>query len=263
MRPNTLSYLFGCPRQLPPRLRQNAARRAHAAIGSWRNMRTYAAIQLAFFLSFATAFAAPQSTNDDWKTRIDKGQRALSWGQYDRAEGKFTLALDLAESFDPLDPRIIQTLSFLGSACDLQGKLDKAASLLERALSTDELARGIDHPFVATTACNLASVRSHQGKYKDSHALYERALDIQKNKFGPESLQVARTLSNMSGLTYKLERLAARRAAEINDKTLPPNHPDRITALENYAALLRYLNRPAEADAIEQRLKAQKRGVPK
>jgi acyl carrier protein phosphodiesterase len=58
---------------------------------------------------------------------------------------------------------------------------------------------------------------------------------------------------------YEKAEPLAKRAVEINDKTLPPNHPDRITAMENYVALLRYLNRPAEADAIERRLKAQKR----
>jgi hypothetical protein len=31
-----------------------------------------------------------------------------------------------------------------------QGKLEKAATLLERALATDELARGIDDPSVAS-----------------------------------------------------------------------------------------------------------------
>ena len=46
-----------------------------------------------------------------------------------------------------------------------------------------------------------------------------------------------------------------RRALRIYDKLLAPNDPQLATALENYAATLRALNRDTEAAQIETRAK--------
>jgi tetratricopeptide (TPR) repeat protein len=53
---------------------------------------------------------------------------------------------------------------------------------------------------------------------------------------------------------YEEEEPLFRRALTINEKTLPPDHPSTI--LENYASLLREMNRPREAQTLEQRAKA-------
>jgi hypothetical protein len=46
------------------------------------------------------------------------------------------------------------------------------------------------------------------------------------------------------------------RALAIWEKALGPEHPDVATSLENYAALLRKLDRTAEAETMEVRAKA-------
>ena len=46
------------------------------------------------------------------------------------------------------------------------------------------------------------------------------------------------------------------RALAIREKTLPPNHLDTVTYLENYASLLREMQRTAEAAQLEARSKA-------
>jgi hypothetical protein len=43
------------------------------------------------------------------------------------------------------------------------------------------------------------------------------------------------------------------RALDIHEKALGPEHPDTITVLENYAALLRKMSREDEADELEAR----------
>ena len=40
-----------------------------------------------------------------------------------------------------------------------------------------------------------------------------------------------------------------------SEKALPPSHPDLVANLRDYAALLRKMNRVAEATAIETRVK--------
>ena len=40
------------------------------------------------------------------------------------------------------------------------------------------------------------------------------------------------------------------------EQALPPDHPDTATTLANYAYLLREMNRPTEAQRLEERAKA-------
>jgi tetratricopeptide (TPR) repeat protein len=47
-----------------------------------------------------------------------------------------------------------------------------------------------------------------------------------------------------------------RRALTIYEQALPPDHPSTAATLENYASVLRELNRPREAQLLEQRAKA-------
>ena len=63
---------------------------------------------------------------------------------------------------------------------------------------------------------NLARLYHAQGKYDQAEPLYKRAL-------------------------------------AIREKALRPDHPDVAAVLENYAALLKATNRPAEADKLQQR----------
>ena len=87
------------------------------------------------------------------------------------------------------------------------------------ALATFEKALGPEHPDVATSLNNLASLYYAQGKYAEAEPLYKRALPI-------------------------------------DEKALGPDHPHVATSLENYAALLRKTGRTTDAAKMEARAKA-------
>ncbi len=72
---------------------------------------------------------------------------------------------------------------------------------------------------MATSLNNLALLYEAQGKYAEAEPLYGRAL-------------------------------------AILEKTLGPDHPNVAQSLENYAALLREINRKTEAAELEARAKA-------
>ncbi len=72
---------------------------------------------------------------------------------------------------------------------------------------------------MATSLNNLAELYHAQGKYPEAEPLYQRALAIWEKALGPE-------------------------------------HPNVATVLENYAALLRQMNRNSEAAEMEARVKA-------
>ena len=99
-----------------------------------------------------------------------------------------------------------------------QGRQADAEPLYKRSLATHEKALGPQHPNVATSLNNLASLYKAQGRHADAEPLYKRSLAIREKALGPE-------------------------------------HPDIAMSLDNYAALLRKTGRAAEAARMEARAK--------
>ncbi len=62
----------------------------------------------------------------------------------------------------------------------------------ERALAIWEKALGPDHPDVAASLNNLASLYHAQGAYERAKPLYERALAIREKALGPDHPDVGR-----------------------------------------------------------------------
>ena len=96
------------------------------------------------------------------------------------------------------------------------GKYDRGVVVAKKALEVAEQNVGPDHPDVATSLNNLASLYNNQGHYAQAEPLYKRAL-------------------------------------AIDEKALGPDHPSVATSLNNLAELYRAMNRDDEADPLEQR----------
>ena len=99
-----------------------------------------------------------------------------------------------------------------------RGRYAEAEKLWLAALKEAKTFVG-DDPRLATSLNNLAELYRAQGKYAQAEPLYQRALAIWQKALGPE-------------------------------------HPQVAMVLENYAALLHWLNRDAEADKMEARAQA-------
>ena len=67
-----------------------------------------------------------------------------------------------------------------------------------------EKALGFDHPDVAQSLNNLATLYGDQGKYTEAEPLYKRALKIQENTLGKDHPDVATLLENIAELYKKI-----------------------------------------------------------
>ncbi|MFM7787551.1 MAG: tetratricopeptide repeat protein, partial [Microcystis panniformis] len=65
-----------------------------------------------------------------------------------------------------------------------QGKYAEAEPLFLRSLAITEKQLGKEHPDVATSLNNLASLYHSQGKYAEAESLYQRAIAICSEKLG-------------------------------------------------------------------------------
>jgi len=188
-----------------------------------------------------------------WQKCVHEGRRAHRQAHYAEAEKHFNAALQEAESFGPLDPRLPVSLNDLGEFNQAQGKLTEAEKLLRTALAIRQQVLGPEHPTVAESLNNFAALRAAQGNYAEAEPLYRWALEVEEKALGQADPSVAATLNNLALLCKALGRygdaeLAFRRALVIWQQCLGPEHAHVATSLNNLAALYYTQGKPTEAE---------------
>jgi tetratricopeptide (TPR) repeat protein len=83
-----------------------------------------------------------------------------------------------------------------------------AEPLEKRALAIREKALGPDHPDVAQSLNNLATLYYSRGRFADAEPLYKRALAIREKALGPDHPDVATALNNLAELYNQQGRYA-------------------------------------------------------
>ncbi len=106
-----------------------------------------------------------------------------------------------------------------------------------------EALRGPDHPDVASELLVLGRLLHGSGDYDEAVLAYERALIIREESLGPEDLEVAQCLNNLSLSLMRLGKLKLarpllERSLTIREKALGPDHLHVGLSLNNLASLL-------------------------
>jgi tetratricopeptide (TPR) repeat protein len=151
---------------------------------------------------------------DTWEFTFNEAGRLLinlayylrERAQYEEAEPLSQRAIAIGEkALGPEHPTLAIRLSNLAMLYNNQGKYEEAEPILQRAITIDEKTLEPEHPGLATDLSNLANLYSNQGKYEQAEPLYQRALAIYEQKY--------------------------------------PSHPHTQTARENYASMLKKMNK--------------------
>lgn len=179
--------------------------------------KSYSSLILAFAVASIAATSVLAQEETAPRTKFDdisdRGIAAFKQGRDQEAETYLRMALQHAETFAPNDIRLIKTLNNLAMVLTSEEKLAEAEQLLRRSIDLREKAFG-DSPDLASSLNNLGVVCYDQGKYKEGEVAYKRVI-------------------------------------AIDEKILPANHPQRILSMENYAKLLRRMNRYKEAQKYD------------
>lgn len=139
------------------------------------------------------------------------------------------------------------------------GNYQEAEPIIREGLSIQEEAFGLDHPDVATSMANLATLFRARGRVVEAERLQKRALEIFEKAYGPDHPIVEETLNDLvnrylkEGKTGKAEPLLVRLLA-IRDTTLPPDHPDVVRTLEELAGYYYKQDRYEKAEPYIKRL---------
>ncbi|CAM9900520.1 unnamed protein product [Ectocarpus sp. 4 AP-2014] len=92
----------------------------------------------------------------------------------------------------------------VGFLFKIQGKYAEAEPLYERSQAIQEKVLGPEHPDVATSLDNRASLLESQGRYAEADALFLRAIEIDEKTLGPDHPTLATRLNNRARLLRKL-----------------------------------------------------------
>lgn len=139
-----------------------------------------------------------------------------------------------------------------------QGRYADAIPVAKKVLMITEKYLGPEHPEVAQSLNNLASLYAELGSYAIAESLYQQALEIDEQTLGPEHPVVATDLNNLAvlydnmGAYVKAEPLY-QRALAIQEKTLGPEHPEVATTLNNLAVLYKSQGEYAKTEPLYQR----------
>ena len=139
-----------------------------------------------------------------------------------------------------------------------RSQYSKAEPLFVRALELIQCDLGEDHPTVAVSLANLASLYVYQGRYVDAESLYLRALEISECALGRDHPAVAMKLNNLASLYHSQGRYADEeplyvRALEIRERSLGGDHPTVATSLNSMAGLYQSQGRFADAEPLNLR----------
>ena len=186
-------------------------------------------------------------------------------GNYNQAEPVYQRSLAIYEKVLRKDhPYIANTLNNLAVLYQDMKKYSQAELLYQRALAMREKLLGSlairekvlgkEHPDVATSINNLATLYQAMRSYSQAELLYQRSLAIREKVLGKDHPDVANSLNNLAALyqdlgNYSQTELLYQRSLAIREKVLGKEHPDVASSLNNLALL--YQSQSDSARALE------------
>lgn len=134
------------------------------------------------------------------------------------------------------------------------GRYDAAERVLAAELGDAPARLGADAAEIGELCNLLGIVHKYQARYDDAAACYARAVALVRRHHGDDSLEMASLEHNLGGLDHARGELAraephARRAVELREAALGPDHPAVGAELAAWAAILDDQGRAAEAEA--------------
>ena len=181
--------------------------------------------------------------------KIYQGQNTL-----DQAKEINMRALRIRETTSGEDhPQVAAIVNNLAAIYHTEGKYRTAEPLIARSLRIHEQSLGQDHPYIAYSLNNLAENFFLQGNYVQAELYYRKALVVRENNLGTNHPHTASIYFNLSKLYSILERyqeaeLFCSKAVSIRQRAFGFDHPTVISTLEQYALLLRKLNKESEVN---------------
>ena len=150
--------------------------------------------------------------------------------RYDLARPLFQESIDIRRrELGVDDPDYALSISFLGDLLELEGELEGAGRLHEKALAARRKALGELHRTVAWSLRSLGSIAHKEGRLDDAESLYRSSREITSVAVGEDSADIAITMYLQAKLAWDRGDLESaqhllEKSLEIREHQLGPDH---------------------------------------
>ncbi len=160
----------------------------------------------AALLPISLGLCVAQPAPQSWESLMKQGDAARKAREYKKADTLYQAGLAEARKLGPSHTNIATTLVALASLYEEAGNHSQIEVLHKLAVVVEEKGQGKEHPAVATRLSGLARYYENRARYADAEPLLQRALTIVEKSPGPKNADLAKTLDQYAGILRKLNR---------------------------------------------------------
>lgn len=207
-------------------------------------------------LRYAEA-ATGLASQEDASVKSDLGVCLRHLGRLDEAESMFAASQKIFSSTVQPDERLFAELLInYAILAFVRGDLEKAERLTFDALQRRRSLSPPDPASVAQALDNYGTILQEEGRMAAAKEPLEEALDLRRRTLRPRHPDIAASLNNLGVLEQRLGEFSAaevhlREAMGIDEETFGKGDQEVLTDLSNLGEVLRSMDRPDEALAIE------------
>ena len=195
------------------------------------------------------------------RTLSGLGRLYMTLGDYAKAEEQLTRGIEVGNRELPGKghPWTLRNVNALGVLRTKQKRCEEAETLLDEALTGQQVKLGPDHPDTLMTIHDFGVLRREQNACDEAEKLLTQALNGRQTKFGPDHPACFESMHELA-LLYLAQRDYENAAPLLIEayngrKTkLRPNHPHTVESLKQLVKLYDASSRPEEADKWRRKL---------
>ena len=189
--------------------------------------------------------------------------------KYGDAEKTFQQALGILEkAYGPTSLDVGNVSFNIAAVLLADGHFDTAVPYIERSRAVYEKILGADSLKTASTYCMIGEAYRNLKRFSEAEGPLKQCADMREESGGVDNPDLADALYNLALVfehqgKYALADPRLKMAEKIRELKFGVTSPEFAEALEAHAALLRLMNRDAEAARDEAMLAAIRRAAPK
>lgn len=206
----------------------------------------------------AALLAACSSRPRSWEELNAAAGEALAAGRSIEAETHLLAALDVARNEEVGSTLVPLSLHRLARFYDARQRYAQAAEYYSLALEADSKRFPMDDPALWETVERFAGTYENMQQFAEAREVYSRFLKMQEAALGPDALAISATVLQIGRLLrlrggYEEAQDNFQRALKIRIEHLGQDNDELPEILDEYIALLRDMEKPYEADLMEER----------
>ncbi|CAF1307184.1 unnamed protein product [Adineta ricciae] len=148
-------------------------------------------------------------------------------GNIEESQKCYDNVLEIKEKhFGKDDPELAITYNNIGTLYQEKGNHHVALAYFQHALSIHLMNPTTNQKYIATDYSNIAAIYVDQGKLEEAFLYYQRALDINLKNLPANHPNLSHSYYFLAMSSYGLGRYDE--MIDYMNKTLPPEHPDKI-----------------------------------